>query len=99
MLAQAARFAPSRFACVIAAHMPLSLKPARRIHPFVLQVQLAVVHADELADGVGLLQQRLAFAHRDDVFLRDKRQQFVETPDSRKSYRIGPLAPPSLQSR
>lgn len=70
---------------------------ARRIHPFVLQVQLAGVHAHKFSDRVGLLQQRLAFADRHDFTLRDERQQFMETPHARKSDRIGSFRPPGFE--
>ena len=50
--AQAARRAPIVWACVNAAVMPLSLKLPDGFMPFVLQKQIARLHADESGHAV-----------------------------------------------
>ena len=66
---------------------------ARRIHPFVLQIQLAWIHADVLADFVGLLEQRLAFADGNHFVGWNELNQFMETPHAAKAERIMALSP------
>jgi hypothetical protein len=98
--AQAARLAPTNRAWLKAADIPLSLKlpdgfiPSyRRVHPFVLQEQTPGSAADVSGNAFGRLQQRLAFAYGDALFLRHKRQQFMEPPYAAETERIGPPRP------
>ena len=78
--AQAARLAPIVRACVKAADMPLSLKLPEGFIPSYCRYSRPGLHADELRHAVGLLQERLPFADRDDRIGRGERQQLVEPP-------------------
>ena len=72
---------------------PVVFKAARGIHPFVLEVKPAGVHADVIGDRVGLLQERLSFADGDHLVLGGERQEFVEPPHAAEADRVGPLGP------
>ena len=70
---------------------------ARGVHAFVLQVQVASVQANKLADTVSLLEQRLPLTNGDNLVLRNEGQQFVKSPDARETHWVGALAPHGLE--
>jgi hypothetical protein len=70
---------------------------ARRIQALVLQEQPARLDADVRRHAIGLLQQRLALADRDDLVRRGERQQFMEPPHAAEAERIVPPAPLLLE--
>ena len=98
VLAQAARVALVMRACVNAAVMPLSLKLPRRVHPFVLQEQLAGLEAGVGRDRVGTLAERLPLADRQDAVVGREGEEFAEPPDAGEIERVGAVRPTCSRS-
>ena len=70
------------------------------IQAFVLQQQLAGLHAELLGEQVGLLQDGPAFADGDDVALGAvERQQLAEAPDAGEIEPAGDLPVPLVAQR
>ena len=66
---------------------------ARRVHPFVLQIEVRAPQADELGHGRGVLEQGLPFADRDDLLRLGEREEFVEPPHAAEGERLEAARP------
>ena len=70
---------------------------ARRVHPLVLQEQLALIDADVTGHAVGALEDGLPFADGHDLVRRGEGQQLAEAPDAGEAERIGAVGPLGLE--